>query len=879
MTDPYTLAQVRILSSMGASVYLAAPELVPLLVLKGVNLSVKHGNSSNSSFLYNGYGLFLCGAIGDIETGFEFGKMALRLSQKINAKPYEAMTQRRSISQRTCCKVLHRESLKPLEIAFKKGLETGDFEYSASCAYICSYFSFFAGKNLSKMEQKISKYNDSIKKLKNQTWLSHNERIWQIILNLKGCSENPATITGDVFDEKRMIELYLKQNDRSAICSLHIEKLVLNYLFHEYNTAIKNAVIAEKDLISLISHAPVPVFYFYDSLAQLALFFKTSKKQKNILKKIKKNKKKIKKWAHHAPMNHLHKWQLVEAEKARVLGKDKRAIEFYDLAISGAKENQFIQEEALANELAAKFYIERDEIETAKKYMKEARFCYEHWGAKAKVDHLNQNYPELLADDKTLSSQESIHAEETTLITTSKSTSNPMKGEQLDLTSVMKASQVISGEIQIEKLLSSMMRIIIENAGAEKGYLLLKSDDNLLIEAEGNINQKDVQVLQSTPLGNSLKVPKTIIQYVARVKESIVLEDATSKTEFTTDPYIAKLQPKSLLCAPLIHQNNLSGIIYLENNLTTGAFTKERLEVLPLLCSQAAISLENANLYKQQQEYSQILEETVTKRTVELEQSLDTIKQTQEQLVQSEKMAALGGLVAGVAHEINTPIGVAVSAASHLEDKTSEFIDKVESKKVRKLDLDHYTKTASNASNLILKNLSGAVKIVQGFKQVAVDQTSGERREFKLKAYIDDALLSLQPKIKKTNHQIQVSCPEDLSLTSFPGALSQIVSNLVMNSLIHGFEGIEEGRISFEISVEANAIEIVYQDNGVGMDDETLSKVFDPFFTTKRSQGGSGLGMHIVHNLVTQTLGGSIACESRSGYGITLTIQIPTAEK
>jgi len=424
-----------------------------------------------------------------------------------------------------------------------------------------------------------------------------------------------------------------------------------------------------------------------------------------------------------------------------------------------------------------------------------------------------------------------------------------------------------------------MMQIIIENAGAEKGCLILKSDGDFRIEAESHIHQEKVQVLQSIPLEDSPNVPVTIIQYVARVKENLVLEDAAYQGKFTTDPYIINHQPKSLLCSPLIHRNNLSGIIYLENNVATGAFTPERLEVLPLLCSQAAISLENANLYKQQQDYSRTLEEKVEERTAELKQSLQTIKQTQDQLVQSEKMAALGGLVAGVAHEINTPIGIAVSAASHLEDKTTEFVKKVESQKLKRSELDSYAKTAADSSNLILKNLSGAVKIVQGFKRVAVDQTSGERREFKLKAYIEDVLLSLQPKLKKTKHQVNVNCPEDLALNSYPGAFSQIISNLVMNSLIHGFDEMEAGEIGFDAAEENGSVVLTYQDNGKGMNKKDLAKIFDPFFTTKRSQGGSGLGMHIVHNLVTQTLGGSISCKSEVGEGVTVTMKIPMMEK
>ena len=646
MTDPYRLAEMRIVSSMGGAAYKTAPELVPLSVFRHIRLVAKYGNTSTSIFGYNTYGMILCGGIGDIKTGFKFGKLALRLSKKLNATHLEACTQYAFNIFIKHWKEHIRETLEPLETACQKGLESGDLEYAAASAQFYLAHSFFAGIELSKIEKEIQKYNDIIKKLKHKTWLRYTEALWQRILNLMGNTENSATITADIFDQKNLA-FYQKANDRSGIFTYHMCRLATCYLSYEYNQAIENTANAEKHLSAVISTISVPIFHFYDSLSQLAVFPETPKtNQKNILRKVAKNQKKMKKWAHHAPMNHLHKWQLVEAERARVLGKDEKAKSFYDQAIAGAKENQYIQGEALANELAARFYLEKRETETARKYMTEARYCYDHWGAKAKVDHLDINYPELLAVVSTKTPQASTNGKDRKpghSATTSTTTSNQVKGEQLDLTSVMKASQVISGEIEIEKLLSRMMQIIIENAGAEKGCLILKSDGHFRIEAEGHIHQEKVQVLQSIPLEDSPNVPITIIQYVARVKENLVLEDAAHQGKFTTDPYIIQHQSKSLLCAPLIHRNNLSGIIYLENNVATGAFTPERLEVLPLLCSQAAISLENANLYKQQQDYSKTLEEKVEERTAELKQSLETIKKTQAKLVQSEENGRPGG--------------------------------------------------------------------------------------------------------------------------------------------------------------------------------------------------------------------------------------------
>lgn len=238
------------------------------------------------------------------------------------------------------------------------------------------------------------------------------------------------------------------------------------------------------------------------------------------------------------------------------------------------------------------------------------------------------------------------------------------------------------------------------------------------------------------------------------------------------------------------------------------------------------------------------------------------LKRAEEQLVQSEKMAALGGLVAGVAHEINTPVGIGVTGASLLEEETREIANAFASGELRKSDLEDYFRTASESSATILKNLNRASELIQSFKQVAVDQSTEEKRHFKLKAYIDEVLLSLRPKYKRTGHTVMVDCPDGLTLYSYPGAFMQIITNLMDNSLTHGFEGIENGMITLTVSIREGELMFVYTDNGKGMNDSQVKMVFDPFFTTKRARGGTGLGMHIVYNIVTQTLGGRIECSS-----------------
>ena len=484
MTDPYKIAQMRIGTSMMTAIYFASPDLLPLFLFKTVKLSIKYGNTPGSIPNYTGYGAFLCGGIGDIKSGFEFGKLALRLSKKVNAKSFESRRQYLFNIFIRHWKQHILETLTPLGLGFQEGLETGDFESAACNAYYYSYYSFFAGVGLSTVEKKLSEYNQAIMGTKQKGWLYNNESLWKHIMKMMCYNQNATAVSGDVLGNKGMIKEYIKENNRSAIFGYYFFRLMNCYLFYKYDHAVESAEIAKKHLIAALSQITVPIFHFYDSLAQLALFSGTTRtNQKLILKKVTKNQKKMKKWAHHAPMNHFHKWQLVEAERARMLGKHEKAIGLYDQAIAGAKENQYIQEEALANELAAKFYLEKGETDTARKYMTEARYCYDHWGAKAKVGHLDKNYPELLADVLAKTLQASTNDKDrkpghATTITTG----NQLKSEQLDLTSVMKASQVISGEIQIEKLLSRMMQIIIENAGAEKGCLILKADGDFRIE-------------------------------------------------------------------------------------------------------------------------------------------------------------------------------------------------------------------------------------------------------------------------------------------------------------------------------------------------------------------------------------------------------------
>ncbi|AXT37949.1 sensor histidine kinase [Alteromonas sp. BL110] len=278
---------------------------------------------------------------------------------------------------------------------------------------------------------------------------------------------------------------------------------------------------------------------------------------------------------------------------------------------------------------------------------------------------------------------------------------------------------------------------------------------------------------------------------------------------------------------------------------------------------------------RQENENRQYIEAELRKRNQELASSMDTLHQAQEQLVESERMASLGGLVAGIAHDVNTPLGVSVTAASFLQERLNNLKTDFEDKSLTSKNMASFIDEAEQTALLLLSNLERASDLIASFKQVAVDQTSETEREFVLGDYIKEIIQSLKPSFKQTQHQINVTCPDNLVVTCAPGAIAQIVTNMVVNSLMHGFESKAAGTVTLDVKEEGDNVVISYNDDGRGLSEDELSQLFDAFFTTKRGEGGSGLGTHIMYNLVTQSLHGHIEANSTVGNGLQYTIRFP----
>lgn len=865
MTDPHKLAAIGILLRLYHHAYTGAPELYPLIVSKIVSLSVRYGNTPHSALGYAGYGFVLCAFIGDIETGYQFGQLALRLVEQFNAREIKSGALFIFNAFIRHWKEHIKETLPSLLEAYQIGLETGDLSLGTISALDYGFQLYWMGKGLMDLDQELAKYSSAFQQLKQDHILVINDMYRQVVANLRGQSEDPCRLRGAHYDEETLLPRFTKEQDANALAQTYLHKLILCYLFYDYAPCVTYAEFAEKYLNGVAGTPAVPAFHFYDSLARLALVPDIQEPEReSLLRKVVANQEKMKLWAQHAPMNYSHKFYLVEAERARVLGKDAEAREHYDKAITLAQENEYLNEEALAYELASRFYLARGQSHLARYYLRDAHYAYQRWGAVAKVRDLEKRYPQFFEAQ----TPPGLHQPLTSASTVS---TEQQMSNLLDVSSVLKASQTIASEIILDRLLTRLIRIVIENAGARRGCLILEKDGQLVVEAEGRVDSDEVLVLQSIPVETRRDLPTSIIRYVARTKAQVVLSEAIQEAIFATDPYITREQPKSILCAPLVKQGKLTGILYLENNLATGAFTPDRLEIVNLLSAQAAISIENADLYRsleaskeQLENYSKTLELKVEQRTHELQNRNLALELANEQVREANRRKSQ--FLAGMSHELRTPMNAIIGFTRLVLRRTGDLLPERQH--------DNLVKVIESASQLLnlINQLLDLSRLEAGRMQVHPGR-------FDVRRLILTCCEMVSPLVKPGVHlQQEIADTVGEMYTDEEG-----VRHVVLNLLSNAIKFTDSGEVVVRAWVNNGqgngdaALGIAVSDTGVGIPDDALETIFEEFQQVEggiRKREGTGLGLPIARRWVG-LLGGSIVAESELEKGSTFTVTVP----
>ena len=796
MNDDFHIQAMEILTIVIPPVYIVKPQLFPSVVSKMVDLCLQHGNCYLSGYAYALYGVLLCSA-NNIDTGYKLGELALELQAQFNAKEMKSKV---SFLFNTMIRHWQKPAfltLKHFIKGIKHGIEVGDLEHACFHAkYYCTYL-FFVGRALPDAEQKCREQIETIARFQQDFQLNY-ARIWhQLNLNFQGVAD--ILSLGKNLDEKMLV--WKETSNATSLFAYYLAKLILCYFFQDYQQAIIHACRGKQYLNAAVGTMCSSEYCFYSSLAMLRAGDRSLSESSSLWTEITTNQQQIKLWASYAPYNYQHKYDLITAEIARVKGDYELAASYYDRAITEAVKAGYLHHSALAEELAGEFYLSRDRTRIAAYYLTDAYEGYRRWGASSKVDRLKSKHLNLL---NSLSRQESVANRNLySTAETVDSYKHCSNLANLDLFSVLKASQAISSEIILDNLLSRMMAIVLENAGAQKGVLLLaerevqsyssRQNDDWVVVASASINSAVKVNLPYTNLATYQDLPNSVINYIQSTQTTVILERANREGMFVDDPYVIRHQPQSILCAPMIYQHQLQGIMYLENSSIAGAFTEQKSEVLQALLSQVSISIANARLYKDLKDHASV----------------------QKSLKQKEI------LLKEIHHRVKNNLFV----VSSLLDFQSNYVDDPQ-------------------INKLLENCQNRITAMAMVHQHLYGNSELDRINFAnyIKSLLDNLAYSQASKERNINLIFDLE-PVELNIES-ANPCGLIVNELVSNALEHAFSDRSEGNIWLKLQQNENArVLLTIQDDGVG---------FKPDIDLYNSDS---LGLELVCTLVEQLEG------------------------
>lgn len=853
--DPKVKLALRLLISFVPPAYMSGnSNLFAVAVLIKTKLAIKYGHSEETAAAFSGYAALLAG-MGDFGGAHEFGEMAVRLMERQNSLAWKSMT----LNLYALFSLSWNRSWSELYPWFKRaldtGLESGDLLYTAFAGGFMNLWN--PQLPLSDYIERQQKILELIRETRVGPGIMAADLQFVRALCIAGKTEAPASFsTTDIAEDQRLERMHAA-NYASGQAIFHSYKMQVLFLVGRYDEAANHMRLADKNMMSLAGSPYIVehcLFSFLTQASRVPTLRGWAKAAAWL--RIYYERYRMTKWSQRCPENFSHHAELMTAEIHRLQGKDRKASLHYGRALESLKRNKTLPYRGLIWERAGAFYTTWGDPNVASHYLRQAEYFYQTWAATICVDRLRVKYADLLGDSKQSRVGEPLDP---------LPTSSARAGERLDLTTVIKASNAISREINVDYLLEKILSLVVENTGAEYGSLLIRRSDQWFLAAHGSV---DTVTVSETPISQTPDLILTsLVNYVLKTGTWTVIDDALEHPDYQFDPLVKRHRLRSVFCAPIVHQGHTVGLWFLENRLTPGAFTVARIELVKMLSSQFAISLENATLY-------QNLERKVKERTKELSEALHELKATQVQLVESEKYAALGGLVKGLAHAMNTPIGVTLTGASTIKALAAEFHVLVE-KGLKKSNLTEFVQSVDETADLVERSAIKAKSLVETFQQIAVSESTEDAQDINIAAVAKVVSESFSSRLKKASVRVVIDDSSEVMIHSHFSALTQVLSQLMTNALDHAFRGRSEGLVRISAKSSEQEDIITFEDDGVGIQVADQDHLFDPFFTTDRFGGHSGLGLHIVYNLVTQRLGGQIACESLEGTFSRFIIRLP----
>ena len=598
LQDEEKQVAIKILASCTPPAYMAQPALLPVLVLKIVEISLEYGNSPLSAYGYCLLGMITGSGLGNYNLGEEFGSLALSLLHSLQTKAAKCNTLFIYASMIVQWKKHAKEGLEHFIEAIQAGISEGDLQFASYSLIHHNYRLFFVRENLPSALQTIEKYKPVILELKQKDSTLNYFMWWKTLENLNASYPN-YKLSNEFFPEEESLEEWKSSNNSSSLFYYYTGKIATNYLFGNYAEAYKFCELAEPHITGAFGMMHVPEMRFWESITLLKLL-NTDKNNSSYLEKVKNNLTFFKNLMENCEDNYSHKYYILEGELAKLTNDSSQTLHSFSLAIELAEKYNYILEEAIAHEFAVEYWLQKENSRYANYHLEMALKCYTKWGCPIRVTFLKNQYPKLISQSRSKTLTSTLHHTQTTSESLYQTT--PYNTYQAtDIQSILKSMKILAGEVDLTKLLQKFMQILAENAGAERGILLLFESQNtkkeLFIQAEFNITKKQNEVLQSLPFEKYKALPQSLIRYVERTWEDIVLDSAVHDNMFGNDPYIQENNLKSVFCIPIVLKGELIGILYLENNLNVGAFTTDRIQTLNSLVGQAAISIENARLY------------------------------------------------------------------------------------------------------------------------------------------------------------------------------------------------------------------------------------------------------------------------------------------